>query len=370
MSSAKSVDLRHPFRIAAEELRENEEQWQAYESKGHCVVLAGPGSGKTKTLTTKLARMLAEDVALPRGIACITFNSECAGELKRRLERLGVRESQYVFIGTIHAFCLKHVVLPYAKLAGLDISDQVAVALPSEQERIFEEAFPEVYGSNTPPSGWRTAFDKYRRTHLDRGAPSWLGEDADMAKLIEAYESRLRQRGLVDFDDMVLIGLRLIEGHGWIRRCLHARFPILAVDEYQDLGLPLHRIVLALCFGAGVRLFAVGDPDQSIYGFAGAKPELLTDLSSMKGIEKVQLHFNYRTGQTIIDASEVVLGEARGYKSNTERQGTINFHKCPDGIAQQAERICTSIIPEALKGAIDASSATWLFYTWTATTVM
>src|ERR1700729_3056606 len=120
MSSVKSVDLRQPFRIAAEDLRENEEQWHAYDSQGHCVVLAGPGSGKTKTLTTKLARMLAEDVAPPRGIACITFNSECAGELKRRLERLGVRESQYVFIGTIHAFCLKHVVLPYARLAGLD----------------------------------------------------------------------------------------------------------------------------------------------------------------------------------------------------------------------------------------------------------
>lgn len=349
MSSAKSVDLRQPFKVAAEELRENDEQWQAYESKGHCVVLAGPGSGKTKTLTIKLARMLAEDVAPPRGIACITFNSECAGELRRRLERLGVRESQHVFIGTIHAFCLKHVVLPYAKLAGLDISDQVAVALPSEQERVFDEAFPDVYGSNTPPSGWRTAFDKYRRTHLDRNAPAWLGDDADMAKLIEAYESRLRKRGLVDFDDMVLIGLRLIEGHKWIRRCLHARFPILAVDEYQDLGMPLHRIVLALCFGAGVRLFAVGDPDQSIYGFAGARPELLTNLSKMNGIERVQLRFNYRTGQTIIDASEVALGETRGYKSHEDRKGTINFYKCPQGLAEQAERICISIIPEALK---------------------
>lgn len=347
MSSAKSVDLRQPYRIAAEELQENEEQRQAYESKGHCVVLAGPGSGKTKTLTTKLARMLAEDVETPRGIACITFNSECAGELKRRLERLGVRESQHVFVGTIHAFCLKHVVLPYARLAGLDIPDDVGVALPSEQERVFDEALSEVYGG-TPPSGWRTGFDKYRRTHLDRDSPAWRGDDADTAKLIESYESRLRKQGLVDFDDMVLLGLRLIEGHAWIRRCLHARFPILAVDEYQDLGLPLHRIVLALCFGAGVRLFAVGDPDQSIYGFAGAKPELLNELANMTGIEKVQLRFNYRTGQTIIDASEAALGETRGYKANEERKGTINFYKCPEGLAEQAEKICTNIIPAAL----------------------
>lgn len=73
----------------------------AYESTGHCVVLAGPGSGKTKTLTTKLARILAEDVEEPRGVACITFNNECAKELEDRLAKLGVETSSRVFIGTV-----------------------------------------------------------------------------------------------------------------------------------------------------------------------------------------------------------------------------------------------------------------------------
>jgi DNA helicase-2/ATP-dependent DNA helicase PcrA len=102
-----------PYLDAADELRDNPGQWQAYESKGHCAVLAGPGSGKTKTLTIKMARMLSEDVQEPRGVACITYNSECAGELRRRLVRLGVREGRNIFIGTIHSFCLKHVILPY-----------------------------------------------------------------------------------------------------------------------------------------------------------------------------------------------------------------------------------------------------------------
>src|SRR5579863_3374320 len=202
MSSSVAVDLRAPYRVAAQELRRNPEQWQAYESKDHCVVLAGPGSGKTKTLTFKMARMLAEDVKPPQGIACITFNSECAGELRRRLERLGVREGKNVFIGTIHSYCLKHVVLPYARLAGLHLADQIAVAVPSEQNRVFEEAFPDVYGGSSPPVGWRTSFDKYRRTHLDRESPTWRGDDGDMAALIENYEHRLRQAGLIDFDDM------------------------------------------------------------------------------------------------------------------------------------------------------------------------
>ena len=343
-----AANLKRPYLRAADELRENPEQWAAYESKGHCVVLAGPGSGKTKTLTIKMARMLSEDVQRPRGVACITFNSECVGELRRRLERIGVNESRSIFVGTVHSFCLKHVVMPYARLAGIELPEKVAVALPSEQDKFYEEAFADLFGKERPVEG-RTAFDKYRRTHLDRDSASWWGDDEETAELVERYEKKLRKNGLVDFDDMVLLGLRLIEGHSWIRSSLQARFPILVVDEYQDLGLPLHRIVLALCFEAGIRLFAVGDADQSIYGFAGANPELLKELSVMPSVGRIQLRFNYRSGQTIIDASEVALGEARGYKANEDRSGTINFYKFPDGLRQQAERICNDIIPAALK---------------------
>ena len=349
MSLPDAASLFRPYINAAEELRENPAQWQAYESKGNCVVLAGPGSGKTKTLTIKMARMLAEDVQPPRGVACITYNTECAGELKRRLERLGVYESRNIFVGTVHSFCLKNVLIPYGHLAGLDFTDQPTVALPSEQEKVFADAFAEVISPNARPDGWRTGFDKYRRTHLDRNAPDWKGDDGQLAALIEKYEALLRLKHMVDFDDMVLLGLRLIEQNDWVRNCLRARFPILIVDEYQDLGLPLHRIVLSLCVGGGVRLFAVGDPDQSIYGFTGADPDLLRQLSEMKGVESVQLRFNYRSGQTIIDASEVALGEKRGYTSKGESAGTINFYKYPDGMEQQAKQICDEIVPAALK---------------------
>ena len=94
---------------AASQLQRNLGQWAAYESRGHCVVLAGPGSGKTKTLTTKMARMLAEDVREPRGVACITYNNECARELEDRLAALGVEPGGRVFIGTVHSFSLTQV---------------------------------------------------------------------------------------------------------------------------------------------------------------------------------------------------------------------------------------------------------------------
>src|ERR1039458_502169 len=142
-----AVSFRPVYLRASEDLRDNPGQWRAYESQGNCVVLAGPGSGKTKTLTIKLARMLVEDVERPRGIACITYSSECAAELGRRLDKLGIQESADVFIGTIHGFCLKHVVIPYGRLAGLDLPHDLTVATPDEQERVFADAVAELYRS-------------------------------------------------------------------------------------------------------------------------------------------------------------------------------------------------------------------------------
>src|ERR1700731_452547 len=94
---------------ASEELRENPGQWEAYGSTGHCVVLAGPGSGKTKTLTIKLGGLLFEEIEEPRGLACITYNNECARELELRLYALGIEPSRRVFIGTVHSFSLTQV---------------------------------------------------------------------------------------------------------------------------------------------------------------------------------------------------------------------------------------------------------------------
>lgn len=130
LSHASNPDLK-PYFVAAEDLRKNKGQWAAYEARGHCVVLAGPDSGKTKVLTVKLARLIAEDVAPPRGVACLTYNNECVRELTRRLARLGIRNSRNVFVGTVHSFCLKAVLLPYAKLGGLGLPDPLTTGSKS-----------------------------------------------------------------------------------------------------------------------------------------------------------------------------------------------------------------------------------------------
>jgi DNA helicase-2/ATP-dependent DNA helicase PcrA len=172
-----------------------------------------------------------------------------------------------------------------------------------------------------------------------------------MAAIVETYEELLRAEGFLDFDDMALYGLRLIEEHEWVRRVLYSRFPVLIVDEYQDLGAPLHRIVLQLCFNAGARLFAVGDPAQSVYGFAGAKPELLLELSQREDVQTVELDLNYRCGRTIVYGSLAVLGEEHDYHATGEHEGVINFHECPGGLDEQARYVCETIIPATLAGA-------------------
>lgn len=345
MSPASASGAKPLYMLAAEQLRENKGQWQVYNSTGNCVILAGPGSGKTKTLTIKLARMLTEDVLPPRGIACITFNNQCARELKKRLLKLGVEDGRGASIGTLHSFCLQHIVLPYAHLTPLPKKYPIAVASTSDVRRLQQRALDETIGNEQ----WGTRFDKYRRTYLDRAVSQWRSDDEDAAHAIERYESLLDEQGLIDFDGMVLVGLHLVQNYAWIRKALAARFPILVVDEYQDLGLALDHIVQALCFEAGIRLVAVGDPDQSIYGFTGADPSLLRNLAARDDVEQVQLGLNYRCGSAIIKASEVVLGEERGFRSNRDDPGALFFHARPVGIEDQASFICGTLIPEALK---------------------
>lgn len=315
------------------------------------MVLAGPGSGKTKVLTVKLARMLAEDVRPPRGVACITYSSECARELRKRLCELGVSSSSAQFVGTVHSFCLLNIVIPFAALAGLPIGEPITVALQSEQETMLSQAIAQEIGDNERLSSWNLRCSNYRKNYLDRDSKEWKTKDEQAASVILKYEQLLHDSGKIDFEDMVLIGLRLVEEHEWIRRILNAKFPIIAVDEYQDLGLPLHRLILSLCFGnvSNSRLLAVGDTDQSIYGFTGAHPQLLEQLSNDKRVERVQLQLNYRSRSEIVSASEHALGEKRGYSAASGDGGVIDFHKCEDGLAEQASHICETLIPEALK---------------------
>lgn len=335
---------------ALNELAGNEEQSIAVRERGHCVVLAGPGSGKTKTLTIAMARALAEDIEAPRGVACITYNNECAIELQTRLTAFGIESSGPSFIGTVHSFALTQVLMPYARcLPGL-LPDAFRVATRNEIRAAVELAYATVFRDQFDPHDrWKFAEEK-RRRDVDRNLPDWRGLNPELADFIEANETELRRHRLVDFDDMPLIAFRMIKEHGWIRAALRAKFPVLFVDEYQDLGHALHELVLLLCFDGGIRLFGVGDADQSIYGFTGANPQLLQRLVARPDVREIRLRFNYRSGAKIIRASLGALGEERDYQGVAATpEGALAFWKVKGDIDAQASAIGNQVLPELLE---------------------
>ncbi len=335
------------------DLAGNPAQQAAYDSTGHCVVLAGPGSGKTKTLILKLARILAEDVRAPRGAACITYSQECGRELTRRLEPLGLREATNLFVGTVHGFCLRHLLIPYGRLGQLPVRFPLTIATQQQSSLLTNRVGNRLFGAGHP---YKTVdLGRHRRSILDRKSPAWRSEE-ELAVWAEDYEDELHRAGLVDFDDLVVFGQRLVTEQDWVLPLVQAKFPVLVVDEYQDLGIALHRIVQRIAFDGGVRLFAVGDPDQSIYGFTGADGSLLRELTEREDVERVQLRLNYRSASRIVRASEMVLGEARDYESyDQNRQAVIEFVECEGGLEDQAAFAVSKIIPAALAAKPDRS---------------
>lgn len=335
---------------ALADLAGNPEQIAAVREAGHCVVLAGPGSGKTKTLTTAMARALIEDVIDPRGVACITYNNECAIELETRLAAFGVQGSDRSFIGTVHSFALTQIIMPYARcLPGL-LPAGFRVATRAECRSAVELAYAAIYADRFDPHDRWTFAEEKRRQDVDRTLPNWRGRNLELADFIDAYEAELRHRGLIDFDDMPLIAFRMVQANQWIRTALRARFPVLFVDEYQDLGHALHELVLLLCFEGGIRLFAVGDADQSIYGFTGANPELLKSLSARVDVRDIRLRFNYRSGAKIIRASLGALGEERNYRGiENAPEGELTFWKVKGGLDAQATAVAANLLPTLLQ---------------------
>jgi len=197
---------------AAEDLRENAEQWAAYESKGNCVILAGPGSGKTKTITIKIAKLLAEEVKSPRRVACITYSNGCVSELRARLRNLGIHDSSRILISTVHSFCLTELVIPFAQLAGLAVPSPLVIAPPSFANGLFAKAvFSVTDGTMKATSSLKTACDKLRRTIPDKDSREWNTWNSPRhTAIVEQYEQELTGEGVIDFDGMVLAGLQLV----------------------------------------------------------------------------------------------------------------------------------------------------------------
>jgi len=330
--------------------RLNDRQREAVSHDGNTVVLAGPGSGKTATLVIKVAHLLSGVLEPPGGLACITYNNDTVREFRNRLSEFGIHAERRLFLGTVHSFCLNCVLRPYAGIVHSRFAAGVAVAGPNRAEILLERALSRVI-PNTKVAYYVPTLTRLRRRKVCGEDISGF-DDRDPIVLDE-YEKLLSAEHLVDFEWMVTLALELIRDNAWIRNMLSARFRWLIVDEYQDLGGPLHRIVTSLADDAGVRVFAVGDPDQTIYDFTGADPRYLVELSQRPDFKSIRLKFNYRSGRTLIDASQAALApeEPREYEPDPQGadKGEVFFVKANDLLEDHAVK-ATQAVKRALKG--------------------
>ncbi|WP_176466604.1 ATP-dependent helicase [Terribacillus saccharophilus] len=329
-------------------LENDREQYIAFNAKKSIVIKAGPGSGKTNVLTLKLAKILKERVFFPRKVACITFSNEAAKEIKKRTYQLIDYNQDNLLIGTIHSFCLSQILKPFVGLFNCGINRDFEIISKKEKIKWINEIKQEL---EIPDVLTVIDIDK-ERTHMTQGDSQVYVESYDIAfKVAQEYEKRLLMNNMVDFLSIIKISTNLIQTEPYLRKYLEAKFPYILIDEYQDLGKPLHEMVLTLVEKTNINLVVVGDPNQTIYGFNGAIPSYLLELEGLEQFESVELKNNYRSHQSILDASSISLGLPVGFftaKTSFDNVPEMNLMKFKGNHSSQYRYIAKNIIPNLL----------------------
>ncbi|HKG44724.1 MAG TPA: ATP-dependent DNA helicase UvrD2 [Gaiellaceae bacterium] len=276
----------------------NPEQRRAAEAvRGPVCILAGAGSGKTTTITRRIAWQVASGAVRSHEILAVTFTDKAAGEMRTRLARLGV---EGVEARTFHSAALSQLRRAKGEGPGRILSSKALL-------------LRQIGNSLPPPFRFRPAGDlatevewaKNRRltpqTYRDglAGHEPPIPEDL-MARVFREYERRKDASGAIDFEDLLELTVRMCEEDEWALRALRERYAAFTVDEYQDVNL-LQQSLLELWLGERGDLCAVGDDYQSIYGFTGASPEWLLGLERRyPHATVVRLEENYRSSPEVL----------------------------------------------------------------------
>ena len=325
-------------RISADPLQKT-----AYDTEDSTVVIAGPGSGKTTILTLKIMKLLNNHITEPQGLACLTFSKEAAREFEDRLKKLGYAERRNVFLGTVHSFCISEILSNFAELYDYGVTLPIKV-LPKKLEK-------QIYNSVLNDLGIKKkikkeAIDKERALHIQGVSKVPVASDATAHAIAVEYEKRVLSAGYIDYQGIIILSTKILQEHEYVRKCISAKYPWLVIDEYQDLGKPLHEMVMSLFTKTDIKIFAVGDPDQSIYGFSGAIPDYLMELYNREDTISVELKNNYRSNQDIIDGSEIVLNLPRHYHAMTreDEEAEYRFISCNNGLEEQFDFFAKKIV--------------------------
>jgi len=267
--------------------------------EGPLLILAGPGSGKTRVVTYRIARLLERGVA-PNQILALTFTNKAADEMRSRLERLTAHRG--VWVGTYHRFCAQ-LLRRYAPLVGLE--ENYTIYDANDSSRVLRRTIGRLKIDSGPftPNSLAAAISwaKNNLIPADQYQPR-PGHALGVAirKVYPAYQAELARSNAVDFDDLLLHVAVLLRDNAELRQSLDERYRFVLVDEYQDTNLAQYAIARALSIDHP-NLAVTGDPDQSIYGWRGANLKNILEFErDFPDVRVVRLERNYRSTKRIL----------------------------------------------------------------------
>jgi DNA helicase-2/ATP-dependent DNA helicase PcrA len=285
-------------------------------TEGPLLVIAGAGSGKTRVLTYRVAHLINAVGAKPNEILAITFTNKAAGEMKERLQKLLGRTGQGLWILTFHAACgriLRREAERLGYRSNFTIYDQ------ADQVRLVKQCLEELERDpkRFTPRGihHQISHAKNRLISPDEYANQVQSfYDQTVADVYQLYQRRLFASNAVDFDDLLMLTVDVLERFPDVREKWQNAFRYILVDEYQDTNHAQYRL-LQLLAEKHRNLMAVGDPDQSVYAFRGADINNILDFErDFPGTQTIALEQNYRSTNSILDAANAVISNNRERK--------------------------------------------------------
>ena len=296
---------------------------------GPVLILAGAGSGKTKTLTHRIANLIANGV-LPSEILALTFTNKAAREMRERLAKILGRENSFSFMpwmGTFHSICVKMLRIE-AESVGLDKSFVIYDA--DDRLALIKRAMKELQISDksVKPKAAEAAISKAKNEGKlpdEMMADAYYPNQQQIARIYERYEDMRKKADAVDFDDLLLYVARLLKERKDIREKWQNRFKHILIDEYQDTNHIQYQIV-KLLVNEERNICCVGDDWQSIYSWRGADfTNILNFERDFPGAKVIKLEQNYRSTQNILDAAQKVITK------NTQRSDKTLFTEAGKG---------------------------------------
>jgi superfamily I DNA/RNA helicase len=331
----------------------NSEQQQAVTAaNGAMLIVAGPGSGKTRTLTARVGHLMMErDIGADR-ILAVTFTNKAAAEMRHRLQRLLSDDQALPLVATFHGLC--HRLLKEHRPGEV-------FYIIDDKDRFFwmSEAIQAIVqtGQAVPfkPGQLIERIARYKQQMMGPDdiirADTYRADNGIISLVYREYQKLLASQRLSDYDDLIREVVRLLEFDPDFRKACRARFCHIFIDEYQDVNFAQYRLVRALSptVGKDQNLCVIGDPDQAIYGFRGSDVHFFNQFSQdYPGALKIRLKRNYRSTRTILEASHHVIRASRTrpedsrMASDIEGIKTITLLECASDRIE-AEKIARTI---------------------------